>query len=107
MNRIDKYDIADLVDLCLYQQDIIKQYEQYIEKFIHQPIQKTIDKHRSHLNFNEQIMIKQITLPEIKIAVKCSPRELRTWELIKYETPRVPVDYFIRLGHEYEKEMYG
>lgn len=104
MSRMDKYDSADLVDLCLYQQDIIKQYERYIESYIHQPIQKVVDKYREHINFNEQVITERIILPMTQIVALCSPRVVRNWELIKHETPMVPVRYFIDMGHKYEEE---
>lgn len=93
------------LELCKYQQDIIEQYEKYIEHFItHVPVKSTISQ------FNDSIMmqrveVKRITIPQADLLVHMTPACRFEWEYLKARTPRVSPDYFISMAYkEYEEK---
>jgi hypothetical protein len=95
------------LELCKYQQDIIAQYEDYIEKFItHMPVKSTITTTSSVMDDLklERLEVKHITIPEVRLAVLMTPACRFEWEYLKAMTPRVSPDYFISMAYkEYEE----
>ena len=88
------------LELCKYQQDIIEQYEKYIEQFItHVPVRSTINP------FDDSIMmrkveVKRITIPQADLLVPMTPACRYEWEYIKSMTPRISPDYFISMAYK-------
>lgn len=95
------------LELCKYQQSIIKQYEEYIEKYLHQHI-KEEDRmeyfYEGPLMTPKQCVFKEITLPETKIVLNCSPHVLHTWKWIKETNPLISPEYFIELAYREQEE---
>ena len=95
------------LELCKYQQDIISQYEDYIEKFItHMPVKSTITPTSSVMGDLklERLEVKHITIPEVRLAMLMTPACRFEWEYLKAMTPRVSPDYFISMAYkEYEE----
>jgi hypothetical protein len=88
------------LELCKYQQDIIEQYQEYIEKFIaHQQVKSAISYFNDPKKF-ETVVIKHITIPEARLAVAMTPACHHEWEYIKTMTPRVSQDYFIEMAYK-------
>jgi hypothetical protein len=92
------------LELCKYQQDIIAQYEDYIEKFItHVPVKSTISQFRDNIEL-ERLEVKHITIPEVRLAMLMTPACRFEWDYLKAMTPRVSPDYFISMAYkEYEE----
>ena len=88
------------LELCKYQQDIIEQYEKYIEQFItHVPVKSTIS------SFNDSMMmqrveVKRITIPQVDLLVHMTPACRYEWEYLKARTPRISPDYFISMAYK-------
>lgn len=93
------------LELCKYQQDIIEQYEKYIEQFItHIPVKSTISPFNNSIEL-ERVEVKRITIPEVRLAMIMSPACRFEWEYLKAMTPRVSPDYFISMAYkEYEEK---
>jgi hypothetical protein len=93
------------LELCKYQQDIIEQYEKYIEQFItHTPVKSTISPFNDSIKL-ERVEVKRITIPEVRLAMVMSPACRFEWEYLKAMTPRVSPDYFISMAYkEYEEK---
>ncbi len=88
------------LELCKYQQDIIEQYEKYIEEFItHQPIKSKISPFDSSADL-QKLEVKYITIPEVRLAVLMTPACRFEWEYLKSMTPRVSPDYFISMAYK-------
>ena len=92
------------LELCKYQQDIIEQYEKYIEQFItHTPVKSTISPFNNSIEL-ERVEVKRITIPEVRLAMVMTPACRFEWEYLKSMTPRVSPDYFISMAYkEYEE----
>ena len=76
------------LELCKYQQDIIEQYEKYIEQFItHAPIKSAISPFNDSIEL-KRVEIKRITIPEVRLAMVMSPACRFEWEYLKHMTPR-------------------
>jgi hypothetical protein len=93
------------LELCKYQQDIIEQYEKYIEQFItHTPIKSTISLFDDPMK-PQRLEVKHITIPEVRLAVLMTPAARFEWEYLKSMTPRISPDYFISMAYkEYEEK---
>jgi hypothetical protein len=93
------------LELCKYQQDIIEQYEKYIEQFItHTPVKSTISPFNDSIKL-ERVEVKRITIPEVRLAMVMSPACRFEWEYLKAMTPRVSPGYFISMAYkEYEEK---
>lgn len=87
------------LELCKYQQSIIEQYKEYIEKYIHQPIKENITSDFDPLKC-KTVVFKQFTIPETRLAVCCSGACASEWEYIKTTTPFVSPDYFIEMAYK-------
>jgi hypothetical protein len=88
------------LELCKYQQDIIEQYEEYIEKFItHVPVKSTISPFKDPMKL-ERLEVKHITIPEVRLAMLMTPACRFEWEYLKSMTPRVSPDYFISMAYK-------
>jgi hypothetical protein len=84
------------LELCKHQQDIIKCYEEYIEKFIaHQPIKSTFT-----MDPMARVEVKHITIPEARLVVAMTPACRQEWEYIKTMAPKVSPDYFIEMAYK-------
>ena len=100
----DRMDIPHkFLELCKYQQDIIKQYEAYIEKYIHTEIKKE-DCSRKSIFALDEVVAKRITIPETTIMLLCKPWILQEWEWLKAQTPLISPDYFIAMAHKEQEE---
>lgn len=108
---IAKTDIPGaFIELCKYQQDIIKMYQEYIEKYLHQPIKE--EEHTEWFyegSFMEQkqSVFKKITIPETKIIMNCSPACAFEWKWLKAQTPLISPDYFIEMAYKESEEKNG
>jgi hypothetical protein len=88
------------LELCKYQQDIIEQYEKYIEDFItHIPIRSTISPFDDSVMM-KRVEVKRITIPQADLLVPMTPACRQEWEYIKTMTPRVSPDYFIEMAYK-------
>ena len=88
------------LELCKYQQDIIEQYEKYIENYItHLPVKSTISLFDDPLK-PQKLEVKHITIPEVRLAVLMTPAARFEWEYLKHMTPRVSPDYFISMAYK-------
>jgi hypothetical protein len=88
------------LELCKYQQDIIEQYEKYIEDFItHVPVKSTISPFKDHMTM-AKLEVKHITIPETRLAVLMTTACRFEWEYLKAMTPRVSPDYFISMAYK-------
>lgn len=88
------------LELCKYQQDIIEQYEEYIEKFItHTPVKSTISPFKDSME-PVSLEVKHITIPEVRLAMLMTPACRFEWEYLKSMTPRVSADYFISMAYK-------
>ena len=97
----DRMDIPHkFLELCKYQQDIIEQYEEYIEKFItHAPVKSTISPFKDSME-PVSLEVKHITIPEARLAMLMTPACRFEWEYLKSMTPRVSPDYFISMAYK-------
>lgn len=88
------------LELCKYQQDIIEQYEKYIEQFItHTPIKSTISLFDDPMK-TQRLEVKHITIPEVRLAVLMTSAARFEWEYLKSMTPRISPDYFISMAYK-------
>ena len=88
------------LELCKYQQDIIEQYEEYIEKFItHVPVKSAISPFKDSMKL-ERLEVKHITIPQADLLVPMTPACRFEWEYLKSMTPRVSADYFISMAYK-------
>lgn len=93
------------LELCKYQQDIIEQYEKYIEHFItHVPVKSTISPFNDSMMM-QRVEVKRITIPQADLLVPMTPACRYEWEYLKLRTPRISPDYFISMAYkEYEEK---
>ena len=95
------------IELCKYQQGIINQYKEFIEKYLHQTI-----KEEEHVEWfyegqfmePKQHVFKQITIPETKLLIDCSPACAFEWNWLKETTPLISPDYFIAMAYKEREE---
>ncbi len=80
-----------LYSIIQYQQEIIKRYEEYIEKNMYAQISK-IEKEDFDLRSQRLINIKRITIPQTDFMMLCDPRIAREWDIIKAEHPICSID---------------
>ena len=100
----DRMDIPHkFLELCKYQQDIIKQYETYIEKYIHAEIIKEDCSRKSPFEVKE-LVAKRITIPETTIMLLCEPWAIDEWNWLKAQTPLISPDYFINIAYQEQEE---
>ena len=93
------------LELCKYQQDIIEQYEKYIEHFItHVPVKSTISPFNDSMRM-QSVAVKRITIPQADLLVPMTSVCRFEWDYLKAMTPRVSPDYFISMAYkEYEEK---
>ena len=100
----DRLDIPHMfLELCKYQQDIIKQYEEYIEKHIHAKILEEECSHKSMLSC-DKVVAKRITIPETTFMMLCEPRVIHEWNWLKAQTPLIDPGYFINIAYKEQEE---
>ena len=100
----DRMDIPHkFLELCKYQQEIIRQYETYIEKYIHAEIIKEDCSRKSPFDI-EELVAKRITIPETTIMLLCEPWALEEWNWLKEQTPLISPDYFIAMAYREQEE---
>lgn len=100
----DRLDIPHkFLELCKYQQDIIKQYEEYIEKHIVAKILET-DTPEPVLFGPKESLYKRITIPESTIVMRCDPYVVREWNYLKAQTPLIHPDYFLNIAYKEREE---
>ena len=88
------------LELCKYQQDIIEQYEKYIEQFItHVPVKSTISPFNDSMMM-QRVEVKRITIPQADLLVPMTPACRYEWEYLKARTPRISPDYFISMAYK-------
>ncbi len=80
-----------LYSIIQYQQEIIKRYEEYIEKNICAQISKT-EKEEFDMRSLRPLNVKRITIPQADFMMLCDPRIAREWEFIKAEHPICSID---------------
>lgn len=101
----DKIDIPHkFLELCKYQQDIINQYEEYIEKHIHTEILKENITRKIPPDPYDWVVAKRITIPETTFTMLCDDRVIREWEWLKAQTPLISPDYFITMAYKEQEE---
>ena len=101
----DRMDIPHkFLELCKYQQDIIKQYETYIEKYIHAEIIKEDCSRKFPPDPQEYVVAKRITIPETTFTLLCEPYVIKEWEWLKAQTPLISSDYFINIAYQEQEE---
>jgi hypothetical protein len=92
------------LELCKYQQEIIKQYEEYIEKHIHAKIlEADIPSH--DLFGPREITYRRITIPETTLMIKCDPYILKEWNWLKAQTPLISPNYFLHVAYQEQQEQ--
>jgi hypothetical protein len=91
------------LELCKYQQEIIKQYEEYIEKHIVAKILET-DIPESGLFGPKEVVYKRITIPESTIVMRCDPYVVREWDYLKAQTPLIDPNYFLHVAYKEREE---
>lgn len=100
----DRMDIPyKFLELCKYQQDIIKQYEEYIEKHIHAKILEEDCSRKSTFDLVE-VVAKRITIPETTFMMLCEPWVIKEWDWLKAQTPLISPDYFINIAYKEQEE---
>lgn len=79
-----------LYTIIKYQQEIIKRYEEYIEKNIHQSIKK-----KTKEDFDVEALTRlewqHITIPQVDLMMVCDSSVMREYDLIKAEFPLFPL----------------
>lgn len=92
------------LELCKYQQDIIEQYEEFIEKLLHMTIQEKVKINEDPFAM-EKVVFRTIDIPATRLIARCTPACRYEWEYLKCTTPRVSADYFISMAYkEYEEK---
>ncbi len=94
------------IELCKYQQDIIKQYQEYIEKQLHQHIVEKDTRVGDPFTLTSSVY-KEITIPQTTLIMNCSPAVWHEWEWIKETTPLISPDYFIEMAYREREEKDG
>lgn len=79
-----------LYTIINYQQEIIKRYEEYIEKNIHQSIKK-VTKEDFDVEALTRLEWQRITIPQVDLMMVCDPSVMREYDLIKSEFPLFPL----------------
>ena len=87
------------IELCKYQQDIITQYEEFIEKLLHMTIQEKVKVHDDPFAI-EEVVFRTVDIPATRLIARSSPACRREWEWLKHTTPRVSPDYFISMAYK-------
>lgn len=91
------------IELCKYQQEIIKMYQEYIEKTLHQHIIEKDTRVDDPLTLTS-VVYKEITIPETKLVMNCSPACAFEWKWLKETTPLISPDYFISMAYKESEE---
>ncbi len=88
------------LELCKHQQDIIEQYEEYIEKFITQvPVKSTMSMLEDPMKM-QRFEVKRITIPQADLLVPMTSACRYEWDYLKHMTRRVSPDYFISMAYK-------
>ena len=94
------------IELCKYQQEIIKMYQEYIEKQLHQHIVEKETRVNDPFTLTS-VVYKEITIPEAKLIMNCSPACSFEWKWLKETTPLISPDYFIEMAYKEREEKNG
>lgn len=94
------------IELCKYQQNIIKMYQEYIEKQLHQHIVEEDTRVNDPFTLTSSVY-KKITIPETTLVMSCSPACAFEWKWLKETTPLISPDYFIAMAHKEREEKNG
>ena len=94
------------IELCKYQQEIIKMYQEYIEKQLHQHIVEKETRIADPRTLTS-VVYKEITIPEAKLIMNCSPACAFEWKWLKETTPLISPDYFIEMAYREREERNG
>ena len=97
MKKYEEY----LLQVIKYQQSILDKYKDYIENMIHKEIIEDIP---SSLILDTPVSLKFITIPEVKLAIKCDPYVLKQWEWLKMETPIIDYNKITTIVEEMRKD---
>lgn len=93
-----------LYSIIQYQQEIIKRYEEYIEKNIFAKISKA-EKEEFDIRSMRPINVKRITIPQTDFMMLCDPRVAREWDFIKAEHPVCSIDAIKHYLEEIERNV--
>lgn len=94
------------IELCKYQQEIIKMYQEYIEKQLHQHIIEKETRIADPRTLTS-VVYKEITIPEAKLIMNYSPACAFEWKWLKETTPLISPDYFIEMAYKEREEKNG
>ena len=92
------------LELCKYQQDIIEQYEEYIEKHIHAKILEENITRKFPPDPDDYVVAKRVTIPETAFTMLCDDRVIKEWNWLKAQTPLISPDYFINIAYKEQEE---
>ena len=93
---------SQLLDVCNYQQELLKKYEEYIEQNIANKILE--EDYDNPLDPMGRANFKRITIPQSTFMLRCDPSTLKAWEWLKYQRPVFEPDYFIKAAFIEEGE---
>ena len=94
------------IELCKYQQEIIKLYQEYIEKQLHKHLIEKDTIVDDPLTLTS-IVHKTVTIPETTLVMNCSPACAFEWKWLKETTPLISPDYFIDMAYREREEKNG
>ena len=93
---------SQLLEICSYQQELLKKYEEYIEQQITSKIlEEDCDRPWDPMG---RATFKRITIPQSTFMLRCDPSTLKAWEWLKFQRPVFEPELYINAAFIEEGE---
>ena len=94
---------SQLLEICSYQQELLKKYEEYVEQQITSKILEE-DFDSDWHNPMGRATFKRITIPQSTFMLRCDPSTLKAWEWLKFQRPVFEPELYINAAFIEEGE---
>ena len=95
-------------EFCKYQNDLLKQYKEYIEKTIHAKILEKFDisaKDSGQIWSERECRIHEIKIPETRFVILETPNVKRQWDILNWEQPLIKPEVYLNVLYKAMEEQ--
>ena len=102
-----------LWEFCKYQNDLLKQYKEYIEKTIlvkilenYKPVTKCIDGDpRKSEWWNQECRVFEVKIPESRFMMLETPNVKRQWDILNWDQPLIKPEIYLNVLYKAMEEQ--
>ena len=95
-------------EFCKYQNDLLKQYKEYIEKTLHAKILEKFDpasKDSGRPWCEHESRVHEIKIPETRFVILETPNVKRQWEMLNWDQPLIKPDVYLNVLYKAMEEQ--